>query len=906
MLHEELEEFLVGGIRFSWSDGWRHEVTHAASSSTNLPGTSTSASAASGTTRSAVSALAASEATKARPMTLGVVSRHMGQHDCFDLSGFSGDVLKQLEQRGIYDPVLESWANLTDVERREKLLVLCSQLQERFNEPPARDDDSGYDPDRVLANLEYEYLHDQSVECDPRMAAWEDRPVHPLEVLHVQLERYLREGVSGSTRTLGALNSLTSRYVDADEAGWSTLDPHSSGSSLTEDAEAHVTNTISTRPHRSTDMAKSRRGSAASSTSHSEALRVLRWIIDHDPRFHRRDDQETMCLEIEACMEASRNLPVNAGTGIGKSLAYLVPAALCPERVVVAAWTKNLQDQLLANELPRVATAIRKVTGRKLNSAVLKGKENYCCRERLTQVTAGTRHAGSPDAGPHWDAQLTMLSNWATDTRTGDLIELHGRVHDELLDAVSGKACQCSRLIEHDPEAGKCFVLQARSQAEAAHLLVVNHHLYAVHLRFRGRLLPEHKYVIIDEAHSFSAAVTDTAGLRLSKANLDSLAELLPRVDLGKTQAREFQNRAEAISNLLARSTNLRIEPPRPPSTRSALWSAIVAFKDLLEELSDRISLRDEQTPDLFAIEAHVSNVLQCLHQVTEQKLSDGGAAVAYVSGDEGSPTLCVAPIFPERFIEGNLRSKTKVILSSATIDDAVVNEFGTKRRWLDILELPSPFDYEKNSLLYISDQTPHPSKDEERHWEFAEREMKCLIKAIEGRTLVLFTSWRALIWTHNKLEKWGQQRGLAVLRQDDDKSPLELVAELTPDRPTVVCATMKFWQGVDVRGDGLQLIILHKLPFLPYDDPLYQARKEALNMAKLGDFSMLQIPHAQRMLAQGIGRLIRTSTDRGVAAVLDDRFDNFDDDLLALTPDLPITRDKDEAVRFLRKLKEG
>lgn len=644
------------------------------------------------------------------------------------------------------------------------------------------------------------------------------------------------------------------------------------------------------------------------------AIRVLRQITDHTKGFERRDEQEAMCREIADCMKASGNLAVSAGTGIGKSLAYLVPAALHNEPVVVAAWTKNLQDQLFFNEVPRVAKAVKIVTGKTFGSAVLKGKENYCCRQRLLEVMGGADETSLSEDHAVGQPHLKILANWASTSKFGDLVELQGKVHEDLIEAVNGKECVCRRLLEEDPHAEQCFVLRARRRAEAAHLLIVNHHLYAIHLRARGRFLPEHQYVIIDEAHSFSTTVTDTAGSRLDEADLKHLLEVATRGNVPENTQKRLRADGEALARVLKQSANARVERPDSPTRRFPLWDSIQRLRATLADLASHLPVDTDNTVNYFALESTVTRISGCLEEVSNQRLPDGSGAIAFVTGEEDTRALRTAPIFPSRFVEGTLRNKTKVVLASATLDETVVDEFGSGRKWRKpfasesriVLKLPSPFDYQKHSRMYIPAEMPHPSKAETEHWKAALLEMKELLPPIGGRTLVLFTSWRALLWTYEQLNQWSKGRGLTVLRQDDDRSPLELVQALTPHNPTVVCATMKFWQGVDVPGPGLQLVILHKLPFLPFDDPVYRARHEALEMAQLESFTVLQIPHVRRMLAQGIGRLIRTSNDRGVAAVLDDRYEDYSEDILTLTPGLPITRDQEKTIACLRKLRAG
>lgn len=692
-----------------------------------------------------------------------------------------------------------------------------------------------------------------------------------------------------------------------------------------------------------------------------------------------RPGQEEMALAVAASIAGGRNLVVQAGTGTGKSLAYLVPAALAGERVVVATATKALQDQLADKDLPLVAGA----TGRDLSFAVLKGRSNYVCRQRVaeiggrgSQLTLEPGSADPPDADdtltPTTDVdasdpatvadQVRSLVRWADDTTTGDRAELPFEPHFRAWAMVSTTARECPGAFKC-PSGRECFAEHARARAAEADVVVVNTHLYGAHLASGGAVLPEHAVVVFDEAHEVEDVMTDSLGLEVGPGRFRALATAarpaLDEGDAGAARAVEaVADLADVFHRVLRPWSGKRVpnddladgvdpaagapdtlgatpdgegEPqglelglaplpvaPRrtaPPSASAsapatgrrassgvgadpAIGTLLALATGRVGRLVDHLRRAERQAGDVepSADRSRRDRVLLAAGHLAADLarlalLGDG--EVAWVEDGTRAPSLRVSPIDVGPILAEQLWGQVTGVLTSATVPIGLAERLGMPRSATDTLDVGSPFDYRTHALLYVARSLPDrrsPEAEPAMH-----DELEVLIRAAGGRTLALFTSWRAM---RAAVEALTPRLAVPVLTQSDLPKPA-LVEAFRSDEAACLFATLGFWQGVDVPGRTLSLVTIDRIPFPRPDDPVLEARRE---LAGSGAFGAVDLPRAGTLLAQGAGRLIRSSGDRGVVAVLDSRLATarYRGALLERVPPMKRTLDRDEVVAFL------
>ena len=639
-----------------------------------------------------------------------------------------------------------------------------------------------------------------------------------------------------------------------------------------------------------------------------------------------RPGQLAMAEAVGRAVDEHRHLVVAAGTGTGKSLAYLVPAALSGRRVVVATATKALQDQLATKDLPLVADAL--AGSAPLRVAVLKGRSNYLCRQRATEVGGAVEEPGlagmalfdadeASGSGPHHDdggapttvdigrlgGQLRRLIAWAATSETGDRAELDFEPQARAWAALSVSARECPGAFRC-PSGTICFAEQARERAAGADIVVVNTHLYATHVASDGAVLPEHDVVVLDEAHAVEDTMTTALGVELTAGRLRAMAQST-RGLVGDDDLRFADGVADAADRLeavLTPRTGRRVLNGARGAPDTAADEELLAVLGLargrLDALVGALRRAEDGGGDTDEGARRNRAVVAAGHLVEElgAVAASGDEQVAWVeaSGPSGRiPVLRVAPVEVGPLLAQRLWPTVTAVLTSATVPPQLRERLGLPADATDQLDVGSPFPYRTCALLYCAAHLPDPRRPGAA--DAVHQELRTLITAAGGRTLALFTSWRAM---HAAADALRPVLPFRVLTQSD-LPKARLVDAFTAEHGACLFATMSFWQGVDVPGPTLSLVTLDKLPFPRPDDPLLQARRERAGEAA---FRAVDLPRAATLLAQGAGRLIRSSTDTGVVAVLDSRLATarYRQALLEGFPPMRRTIDHEEVVAFL------
>ena len=631
-----------------------------------------------------------------------------------------------------------------------------------------------------------------------------------------------------------------------------------------------------------------------------------------------RPGQEQMTAAVANAFESGRHLAVAAGTGTGKSLAYLIPAILSGRTVVVATATKALQDQLATKELPFLAAQATaqqlRPGGGPFRWALLKGRSNYICRQRLAEATRagvqltlddgatapatsppgdglpGTRPrpgAGEKPASP--TGELGRLIAWADRSLTGDRADVGWPLPHGLWERLSVSSTQCPGR-NRCPQGGACFAEAARERADRADIVVVNTHLLVLHLLGFG-LLPSHDLVVIDEAHQFEDTVTSIAGVNIGERKLRDAGQEVNRV-IPRAGA-PLANSGRRIADILEDHRGKRLPADGPPELAEALTLA----QSRLE--TSGAELRAAQTADDNDAEAQRLRALgevSALSGDVAQLLRPPEDTVAFVEGGPGAPELRLAPLEVGGLLSEPLFGERTVVMTSATLGTATPASLGLEHDDYRYLDVGSPFDFPRAGLLYCAAHLPPRNSPD--FTGAAIDELEALINAARGRTLALFTSHRML---DEAAEALRRRLRWPLLRQGDLPPP-QLLERFAATDATCLFATIGFWQGVDVPGPALTLVTLDRLPFPRPDDPLLSARRE-----HIGDdaFRLVDLRRASMLLAQGAGRLIRTATDRGVVAVLDPRLvtARYRAELLEELPPLRRTKERAEVLEFLASL---
>ena len=585
-----------------------------------------------------------------------------------------------------------------------------------------------------------------------------------------------------------------------------------------------------------------------------------------------RPGQVQMAEAVAGGIESGEHLLVQSGTGTGKSLAYLVPALLyCAAGngpVVVATATIALQNQIVERDLPILIDAVEPLLRRRPTFAILKGRGNYVCRNR---VFGGMPDDSGGDA--LFDASPTTalgrdvvrVRSWAEDTETGDRDELDPGVSDRAWRQVSVSARECLGA-QKCPFGDSCFAEKARALAAEVDLVVTNHAMLAIDALENFQIIPEHDVVVVDEGHELVDRVTGVATGELTTAMVEAAATRSRRL-LDDDIVNDLVDAAAALDAAFeAQPAGRLVDLPEHVHT------ALLSVRDAARAAhTDLARLREADEGRRQMAQAAVGIVFTTADRLVAQSAQD----VAWISHDQrrGS-SLRVAPLSVGGLLRTALFETRTAILTSATLElggsfNAVAAQVGLigddAPAWAGI-DVGSPFDYQRQSILYVASRLPPPGRDGISAAVL--EELAGLITAAGGRTLGLFSSTRA---AEAAAEAMRTRLDLPILCQGDDRTA-SLVRQFAADPATCLFGTLTLWQGVDVPGDACRLVVIDRIPFPRPDDPLMSARAQAVSNAGGNGFMAVSATHAAVRLAQGSGRLIRTSSDRGVVAVLDSR----------------------------------
>jgi ATP-dependent DNA helicase DinG len=617
---------------------------------------------------------------------------------------------------------------------------------------------------------------------------------------------------------------------------------------------------------------------------------ALRYAL---PDFAPRRQQLHMAERIAHALQSRELLVVEAGTGTGKTFAYLVPALLCGARILISTGTRTLQDQLYSKDLPLVAAAL----GRPARVALLKGRANYLCRHRLERTRAQLALAPDP-----W---LARVERWARTTRRGDLAEVAGLSdsHPLWLEVTSTRDnCLGTRCAEF----ARCHVAAARRQAQEADIVIVNHHLLLADLALKedgfGDLLGAADAIILDEAHQLPDLATQLFGANVGSRRIEHLLDAIRLETVGTERAVQSSvSEAEvALRDLAGRM---------PGGAGRTAWELCAAALDQpAKQLSDALWTLRERLEVAGAESAaaqlgtRAGELARQIERITALGEIEGVRSV------EVTPRGFALHLLPfdiaERFRDLVETRACAWIFTSATLSFGEDFNHFTARLGLsgaETVKIESPFDYLRQSLLYLPPKLPEPA--EPGYVRCMLQAVLPLIDAARGGAFVLFTSHRALTQGATILrELWGAAPPYRLYVQGE--APRErLLEEFRSDGDGVLLGTASFWEGVDVKGAALRLVIIEKLPFASPDEPIVKARIDYITSRGGNAFRDFQLPEAALALKQGVGRLIRSESDRGAVVICDRRIVDraYGSALLAALPPMPCTREQTEVVRFLQ-----
>ena len=645
-----------------------------------------------------------------------------------------------------------------------------------------------------------------------------------------------------------------------------------------------------------------------------------------------RSGQVAMAEAVAAAFTTHEHLLVQAGTGTGKSLAYLVPALVHDKRVVVATATLALQHQLVERDLPRLVEAVKGSPGVDTSYAVLKGRSNYACLHRIRE--------GVPD-------DQGVLVDVPQGSMAEKVLELRSWAEQEATDKGSGERDSAPRHTDRDwrqvsvshrdclgaakcPFGQECFAEVAREKAHRSHLIITNHSLLAIDAIEGVPMIPEYDAVVIDEAHELTARVTQAATDELTAADVERAARRSVRHVEGN-EADDLADAGEALRDAMAEARPGRIE--RLPVDLS---DALVLVRDAARAcLSAYPKAADskgkggdgEVDPGLTQAKGTVQDVFAIAERMAAAASSDVLWLNEGGTGERSRipPRLCVAPLEVWGPMRDKLLSDKTVVMTSATLMlggdfGSVASNVGLKpseqvRRpgaetdpkddalpWTG-LDVGSPFDYSQQGILYVARHLPPPGRDGLVKAQLDE--IVELVDAAEGRTLGLFSSRRAAEAAAEEVR--ARLPHLTTLAQGEAQLP-ELAKQFVEDPHTCLFGTLSLWQGLDVPGETCQLVLIDRIPFPRPDDPLMSARQKAADAAGGNGFMQVAATHAALLLAQGAGRLIRTTSDRGVVAVLDPRLATarYGSFLKASLPPMWTTTDPAIVRKALARLAQG
>ncbi|MCY4477326.1 MAG: ATP-dependent DNA helicase [Gammaproteobacteria bacterium] len=646
-------------------------------------------------------------------------------------------------------------------------------------------------------------------------------------------------------------------------------------------------------------------------------------------RFVAREGQQRMALAVAETLADGGCLIAEAGPGAGKTLAYLVPALLAGRRSVISTHSRNLQDQLFLRDLPQVSEAL----GRPVKVRMLKGRANYLCRYRLARAAEAQ---GELDERERID--LESVRSWADHTVSGDLAQCQGVPENApILRRVTSTRENC--LGKDCPDFESCHVFRARDEAVQARIVVVNHHVLMADLQLKAAgadgLLPRFDCVVVDEAHALPEVARESLALTLGTGQIVDALKDIQREALAAGVWAEVEDEHDALRNAVR---DLRLACPREPGEtdwtpamlRREIEMLDFAMEQLLECCEDAVD--DEQDALMLATAGlremrdrlgFMSGALDELRQEQDFEYADyaypdadfdadpavaGNPRAGWIRTTRSHVSLNLTPVDVaadfQRLVED---SEASWIFSSATLSiDGDFTHFARRLGFEDTRELlvESPYDYQRNALLFVPRDLPVPGRTAEGFTGAVLDAALPVAAAARGRAFLLFTSYRALNEAKEILSSSSVWKDRFVAQGAGRPRSL-LLEEFRSRRDCILLGTRSFWQGVDVRGEDLILVVIDRLPFEAPGNPVYRARQQAVR-ARGGDpFNEISLPEAVLALKQGVGRLVRGETDKGIVMICDQRLltKGYGRRFLASLPPMPLTRDPDEALSFMTRV---
>ncbi|MBU6348122.1 MAG: ATP-dependent DNA helicase [Actinomycetales bacterium] len=656
----------------------------------------------------------------------------------------------------------------------------------------------------------------------------------------------------------------------------------------------------------------------------------------------RREGQHEMANSIAKAMQSGEHLLVQAGTGTGKSLGYLIPAILraaknsggSKARTIIATATIALQRQLVTSDLPKAMAALGDKLPQAVNFAVLKGRNNYVCLEKFNRDNPGSSDEESlslfEESTSRLARQAKKLRKWIQTTETGDKDDFGDEIDSRLWRSlsVSGRECIGKNKCLYGES---CFAELARENAYQSEIVVTNHTMLALDVIEQVPLLPEHEVIVIDEAHELVDQTTRALSGELTVSAIERAAGLIRKFIDSATHTRMLEVADELGKVLDNYEASFSVE--RIPEVVGSLRASLTDIRDVCKVAASELTTSSTDDPETATAKQRAKVAVSEITEVSAALLGTDQHSVTWLDRTR-APILHHAPLSVSGYLREALFAKSTVVLTSATLqvggsmDDTAraVGLIAEKRipefedtpaeeddpwgenevNW-SALDVGSPFDYPRQGILYCASHLQPPSQDgvaEEAFDELAE-----LIEAAGGRSLCLFSAWRSVERAADYLRvRLASRPEIDLIVAQRGESTSTLVEKFKANPRAVLLGTRSFWQGIDAPGATCTLVAIDRIPFPRPDEPVYAARSARADELGQSGFNTVSIPRAGLLLAQGVGRLIRSMDDRGVAAVLDSRLANarYGQRLRKSLPPMYWTTDKSSVLSALRRLDES